>query len=131
MPFKPGRCDDKDNKRCPANGRLPDASQGADHVRAVFTRMGFNDQETVALCGAHTLGRCHVVRSGYDGPWTRNPLRFDNQYFRNLLTLQWKVKEWDGPKQFVDVLTGELVRVLRALLLVCRPRLHTRAHRGR
>ncbi len=110
MPFKPGRRDDSDNKRCPAPGRLPDASQGAEHVRAVFTRMGFNDQETVALCGAHTLGRCHVVRSGYDGPWTRNPLRFDNQYFRNLLHLEWKVKEWDGPKQFVDVLTGELVR---------------------
>lgn len=27
----------------------------------------FNDQEIVALSGAHTLGRCHLARSGYDG----------------------------------------------------------------
>lgn len=91
------------------NGRLPDASKGADHVREVFGRMGFNDQETVALCGAHTLGRCHVVRSGYDGPWTRNPLRFDNAFFRNLMYLEWKPKQWDGPFQYVDVLTEELM----------------------
>ena len=33
-------------------------------------RMGFNDQEIVALSGAHTLGRCHADRSGFVGPWT-------------------------------------------------------------
>jgi catalase (peroxidase I) len=50
-----------------------------------------------------------VVRSGYDGPWTRNPLKFDNQYFKNLMGLEWKVKQWNGPLQFVDVLTEELM----------------------
>lgn len=109
VPHRLGRVDDPDNRRCPAPGRLPDASQGAAHLREVFGRMGFNDQEIVALSGAHTLGRCHVVRSGYDGPWTRNPLRFDNQYFRNLLQLEWREKKWDGPRQFEDVLTGELM----------------------
>lgn len=39
--------------------QLPDASQGAEHLREVFYRMGFNDREIVALSGAHTLGRCH------------------------------------------------------------------------
>jgi hypothetical protein len=91
------------------NGRLPDATQGAEHLRQVFYRMGFNDQEIVALSGAHTLGSCHSVRSGFDGPWTRNPLRFDNEYYRNLMELDWKKKEWDGPVQFVDVPTGELM----------------------
>ncbi len=67
IPHRFGRSDDADGKRCPMPGRLPDASQGADHVRAVFSRMGFNDREAVALCGAHTLGRCHVVRSGKRG----------------------------------------------------------------
>ena len=38
--------------------RLPDASKGAPHIRDVFSRMGFNDQELVALSGAHALGRC-------------------------------------------------------------------------
>ncbi len=47
--------------------------------------------------------------SGYDGPWTRNPLRFDNQYFRNLLHLEWVPKQWDGPFQYVDAATGELM----------------------
>ena len=37
--------------------------------------MGFDDREIVCLMGAHTLGRCHLVRSGFDGPWTRNPLK--------------------------------------------------------
>ncbi len=62
VPHRLGRTDDADGQRCPANGRLPDASKGADHLRDVFYRMGFNDQEIVALSGAHTLGRCHVVR---------------------------------------------------------------------
>jgi hypothetical protein len=109
VPHKFGRVDHPNDSHVPENGRLPDASQGAQHLRDVFYRMGFNDQEIVALSGAHTLGRCHLVRSGFDGPWTRNPLNFDNEYFRNLLHLEWKIKEWEGPQQFADVETGELM----------------------
>jgi catalase (peroxidase I) len=54
-----GRLDHPDGKYCPPNGRLPDATKGAEHLREVFGRMGFNDQEIVALSGAHTLGSCH------------------------------------------------------------------------
>jgi catalase (peroxidase I) len=108
VPHNFGRIDHADNLKCPANGRLPDASKGAQHLRDVFYRMGFTDREIVALSGAHTLGRCHVERSGYDGAWTRHPLKFDNQYFKNLLNLEWKPKKWDGPLQFEDE-TGELM----------------------
>jgi len=108
VPHSFGRSDHADGQKCPANGRLPDASKGAQHVRDVFYRMGFNDREIVALSGAHTLGRCHVERSGYDGAWTRHPLKFDNQYFKNLLNLEWKPKKWDGPLQYEDE-TGELM----------------------
>ena len=60
------------------DGRLPNADVGepladksdADHLRTIFYRMGFNDQEIVALSGAHALGRCHENASGYSGPWT-------------------------------------------------------------
>jgi len=104
-----GRKDAADGKRCPHNGLLPDAAKGADHIREVFYRMGFNDREIVALCGAHTLGRCHVTRSGYDGPWTRNPLKFDNSFFKNLIYMEWRPKTWAGPLQFEDVETGELM----------------------
>jgi hypothetical protein len=109
VPHAFGRKDDRDGSKCPAHGRLPDASQGATHLRDVFHRMGLADRDIVALSGAHTLGRCHFVRSGYDGKWTRTPLRFDNEYFRNLITLTWKPRDWDGQLQYTDVETGELM----------------------
>jgi len=109
IPIHFGRTDAPNGTHCPPNGRLPDASQGAAHLRDVFYRMGFTDREIVALSGAHTLGRCHITRSGYDGPWTRNPLKFDNTFFKNLLFLEWRPKVWDGPLQYEDVDTGELM----------------------
>jgi len=97
-----GRTDASDGSSCPAIGRLPDASKGAEHLREVFYRMGFNDEDIVALSGAHTLGRCHKTRSGFDGPWTQDPLKFDNTYFQNLLNLDWKPRAWEGPLQYED-----------------------------
>ncbi|EON66915.1 heme-binding peroxidase [Coniosporium apollinis CBS 100218] len=98
----PGRTDYVDDSKLPPRGRLPDGSKAADHVRAVFYRMGFNDQEIVALCGAHNLGRCHSDRSGFDGPWVNNPTRFSNQYFRLLAGLEWKLVTLpNGVKQWV------------------------------
>ena len=49
---KYGRTDDADQTTCPMNGRLPDASLGAEHLREVFYRMGFEDRDIVALSGA-------------------------------------------------------------------------------
>eukprot|EP00168_Porphyra_purpurea_P020087 TRINITY_DN82_c0_g1_i6.p1 TRINITY_DN82_c0_g1~~TRINITY_DN82_c0_g1_i6.p1 ORF type:complete len:127 (+),score=29.39 TRINITY_DN82_c0_g1_i6:46-426(+) len=43
--------------------------------------MGFSDAEIVALSGAHTLGRAHKDRSGFEGPWTPVPIKFDNSYY--------------------------------------------------
>lgn len=82
-----GRSDAASDDACPPNGRLPDATQGAKHLRDVFYRMGFDDREIVALSGAHTLGRCHLSRSGFDGPWTTNPLKFDNEVCVGTITL--------------------------------------------
>lgn len=83
IPFHPGR-EDKPNP--PPEGRLPDATKGSDHLRDVFGTMGLSDQDIVALSGGHTLGRAHKERSGFEGPWTSNPLIFDNSYFTELLT---------------------------------------------
>lgn len=117
IPVRLGRGDDNDGRRCPANGRLPDATQGAAHLRDVFGRMGFNDQEIVALSGAHTLGSCHRVRSGFDGQWTSKPLAFDNEYFVNLITKQWRPREWEGPRQFQDE-SGKLMMLPTDLALI-------------
>lgn len=80
--FVPGR---KDSKISPKEGRLPNAGKGAPHLRDIFYRMGLSDKDIVALSGGHTLGKAHADRSGFDGPWTREPLRFDNSYFVELL----------------------------------------------
>jgi Peroxidase/Ankyrin repeats (3 copies) len=122
VPFRFGRTDDPDGSHCPMPGRLPDAAQGAEHLRDVFGRMGFDDRGIVALSGGHTVGRAHRVRSGFDGPWTSNPLRFDNEYFRNLIERTWVKKEWDagydGPLQYTDAETKTLLMLPTDVALV-------------
>lgn len=80
--FIPGR---RDSSVCPKEGRLPDAKQGSKHLRDVFYRMGLSDKDIVALSGGHTLGKAHADRSGFEGSWTSEPLKFDNSYFVELL----------------------------------------------
>ncbi|KAJ4420752.1 heme peroxidase [Gnomoniopsis sp. IMI 355080] len=101
IPYRPGRSD-RDVAACTPDGRLPDGSKGQDHLRNIFNRMGFNDQEIVALSGAHALGRCHTDRSGFDGPWTFSPTVLTNDYFQFLTDRKWHWKKWDGPKQYVN-----------------------------
>lgn len=102
IPWEGGRTDYVDDSKLPPRGRLPDGTQGADHVRFIFYRMGFNDQEIVALSGAHNLGKCHSDRSGFEGAWVNNPTRFSNQYFKLLSTMEWKKKKLDnGTEQYV------------------------------
>ncbi|KAM2099600.1 hypothetical protein FF1_026882 [Malus domestica] len=79
--FVPGR---KDSNQSPPEGRLPDAKLGASHLREVFYRMGLSDKDIVVLSGGHTLGKANK-RSGFEGPWTKEPWKFDNSYFVELL----------------------------------------------
>lgn len=124
-----GRTDKPDGSQCPPNGRLPDASQGADHLREVFYRMGFNDQEIVALSGAHTLGRCHTDRSGFDGPWSHSPLTFNNDYFVQLMDKEWQPRQWDGPFQYEDVETKSLMMLPSDMALKTDPEFAKHARR--
>jgi len=118
--WSPGRTDAASGDACPPDNRLPDASQGAAHLRAIFSKMGFNDQEIVALAGAHCLGRCHTDRSGYSGPWTRAPTTFSNLFFKELLENKWTEKKWGGPKQFEDP-TGALMMLPADMALLDAP----------
>ena len=102
--WKGGRTDFTEDSKVPSRGRLPDGSKSADHLRHIFYRMGFNDQEIVALSGAHNFGRCHSDRSGFEGKWVNNPTRFSNTYFKMLLVNDWKKKRLDnGVEQYVYV----------------------------
>eukprot|EP00803_Ostreobium_quekettii_P002696 evm.model.scf_840.5 EVM.evm.TU.scf_840.5 scf_840:39307-43145(-) len=108
IPWRPGRSDASDGSACTPDGRLPDGDKGAAHVREIFERMGFNDQEMVALIGAHTLGRCHADRSGWVNPWTRAPTTFSNLYFQDLKSTKWRKKKNFTPLQYEDP-SGELM----------------------
>jgi L-ascorbate peroxidase len=74
--MKYGRVDAENPEQCSPEGNLPDAEAGDNgeyggdsgtastkdtspngHLRKVFYRMGLNDEEIVALSGAHTFGK--------------------------------------------------------------------------
>lgn len=87
--WQKGRIDHKSDNYVPPNGRLPFGDKNANHIRATFSRMGFNDQEAVVLLGCHAIGRCHKRISGWEGKWTANPLNFSNEFFKSLLQEEW------------------------------------------
>jgi cytochrome c peroxidase len=117
IPWRPGR-QDRDVAFCTPDGRLPDASQGRDHLRSIFYRMGFDDREIVALSGAHSLGRCHTDRSGFNGPWSFSPTTVTNEYFRLLMDEKWGWKKWNGPKQYEDTKTKSLMMLPTDMALI-------------
>lgn len=97
IPFATGRVDEEDGSKSDPADRLPNADMGSrkstiEHMRAIFGRMGFTDQEMVALLGAHAMGRCHTDASGFWGPWTNAETTFSNEYFRLLLEERWSPK---------------------------------------
>lgn len=117
--FAAGRSDEKPQSLCPAHGRLPDAEGDGKHIRAIFNRMGFNDQEIVALIGGgHVLGRCHPESSGYEGPWVDNPIKFSNEYFEELFENEWEQKtiEETGKVQWKD--EGDELMMLRTDMMM-------------
>ncbi|KNA25519.1 hypothetical protein SOVF_006050 [Spinacia oleracea] len=81
IPFFPGRPDAPNNQD---SGALPNPNGDAKHLKDIFYRMGLNDRDIVVLSGSHTLGRANQDRSGFDGPFTEDPFKFDNSYYVNL-----------------------------------------------
>lgn len=82
-------------------------------------------QEIVALSGAHTLGRCHMVRSGFDGPWTSNPLAFTNEYFTNLVKKKWKIRQWDLLGSHTAEVRWRITRITYGGHSICAGRTHS------
>ena len=88
IPMRFGRTDAKDSSESVESqvGRLPDGDKGIGHLREIFHPKGFNDKDIVAPSGAHSVGACHGDRSGFEGPWTDAPLKFDNGYFTEMMS---------------------------------------------
>lgn len=129
--YKTGRIDMVDGSTSDPNDRLPNADYGGrdknvGSIRKIFYRMGFNDNEIVALMGAHAMGRCHTQDSGFSGPWTFAETTFSNEYFRLLLEERWSPKiehegkPWKGPDQFEDS-TGKLMMLPVDMMLIMEP----------
>ena len=84
----------------------------AEEVRDTFNkRMGWTDQETVALVGGgHTLGRAHgacaqlhgagsckgkyTTTAGYEGVWTRTPSQWNYDFFGGLFESECKLPRY-------------------------------------
>lgn len=99
-------------------GRLPDGDKEIDHLREIFHPKGFTDKDIVALSGAHTVGHCHLDRSGFDGPWTADPLKFDNQYFKDLLEKSYDSETTSkGCPQFRHKASGTMMLISDLALL--------------
>lgn len=139
IPFRAGRVDAKSGEipesksaeTSPPESRLPNVDRGSrdaalQHLRDVSYRMGFNDQEIVALFGAHTMGRCHKDRTGYYCPLTNDENTFCNEYFVKLLNERWTLKKshngkpWNGPVQYEDS-SGKLIMLPADISLLSDP----------
>eukprot|EP00934_Nitzschia_sp_Nitz4_P002817 Nitzschia sp. Nitz4//scaffold84_size84139//59534//60601//NITZ4_005207-RA/size84139-processed-gene-0.20-mRNA-1//-1//CDS//3329559060//2807//frame0 len=131
IPFVLGRVDEPDGSKSDPKDRLPNANMGShantiQHMRDIFGRMGFTDQEMVALLGAHAMGRCHTDASGFWGPWTNAETTFSTEYFRLLLEERWSPKfthnskPWTGPDQYEDS-TGKLMMLPSDMVLIADP----------
>jgi len=122
IPTRFGRVDATSSAESVASqvGRLPDGDKGSDHLREIFSPKGFSDREIVALSGAHTVGRCHADRSGFDGPWTADPLKFDNSYFVDMLEKKWcpvKVESSGNPQFKAEDGSGTMMLISDLALL--------------
>ncbi|KAI9015143.1 cytochrome c peroxidase [Gaertneriomyces semiglobifer] len=116
IPWRPGRkdIDVKNLKVVEQAGRFPLPDDTKETVHEKFKRMGLTRQDMVALMGGHVLGRCHVERSGYDGQWVDDPIKFSNEFYEELLEDDWKpaVVEGSGKQQFEAYPEGEKLMML-------------------
>ena len=49
-------------------------------LQVFIDRMGFTNEETVALMGAHSLGRMDFNNSGYEGVWDQTFSKLDGRF---------------------------------------------------
>lgn len=76
---------------------FPDANFASEESTTYFNEtFGLNEQETVALLGAHTLGGAAPTASGYAGTWVEGEISVVNEKFFDLMlndTVEWTNRE--------------------------------------
>ena len=97
--FKVGRidCSLSPNEDAAPNIPFPSGDfHNSQTLNFFVLEFGFNADETVALLGAHTLGRAHAKDSGYEGKWVSGKVdsmafsdRLENGFYHKMLG-NWK-----------------------------------------
>lgn len=119
----------------------PNPAASSVEIREVFSRMGMNDTETVALIGGgHAFGKTHgacpngpgrcgtgtgpdTFTSGFEGPWTTTPTHWGNEFFRFLLERNWEKHlgpggHWQFKIKDADATEAGLMRLTTDMALV-------------
>ncbi|XP_012562011.1 putative ascorbate peroxidase isoform X1 [Hydra vulgaris] len=112
--FKVGRKDCSQSPAEDGDENFPKGTDGMAKTFQYFKDFGFNEAEAIILLGAHTLGRCSLSNSGYDGAWVDNrfskvskkainPLAptsvLDNSYYNMMVKIPpWKQFETSAHK---------------------------------
>jgi len=95
--FQWGRVDCDTAPHTDADVGLPAATLNHSSVMTFFANeFGFDDNETVALLGAHTLGRASSDNSGFSGTWIVGEANFfNNEYYKKLAdsSLSWRHRD--------------------------------------
>jgi len=84
-------------------------ASGEDIHRVFSEGMSFDARETVAIVGGgHAFGKAHgacaeapcgdgkgsnTFTSGFEGAWTTNPAKWDNEFYKNLFDLEWEMSQ--------------------------------------
>ena len=71
--------------------QFPDAHAGWRETINWFQRfLGFSARETIAITGAHTLGKTHQRFSGFETrPWVHRSFVLNNQYYQDIIAKKW------------------------------------------
>ena len=100
--FKTGRSDCVTEDPVPYRTSKPESHPNpegnGDHTIDFFqSEFGFTGRETVAILGAHTLGRMNPSHSLLKYVWTvRGGHLFNNAYYKNFVrTTDWFIQSWD------------------------------------
>ncbi|XP_067949008.1 putative ascorbate peroxidase [Watersipora subatra] len=86
------------NQRSPTD-LYPSPQHGFNDTTEYFaTEFGLTSSETVALLGAHTLGRARPAASGYDKQWVNSEFSLDNTFYTDILNkrLNWTQVDLNG-----------------------------------
>jgi len=124
MPFCPGRTDVTAEVAAQQSKNLDEAiylnaeTATAEDLRESMKIMGFTEREMVVLNGGgHSIGQCHVFRSGFQGPWTLNPAELNNQFFQLLLERDWEVMTTSANRmQYMDTQSGLLMMLFSDMI---------------